>query len=41
MQQCTSLISTGYLMPIADVIDQEELRNTLRKELEGKISSLC
>ena len=40
-QQCTTLISTGYLMPITEVIDNEELRETLRSEMERKIAELC
>lgn len=40
-QQCTALLSTGYLMPIVDTIGNEELRNTLRAELEEKIAELC
>ena len=41
LQQCTSLISTGYLMPITEVITNEELRTKLREELERKMSDLC
>lgn len=41
LEQCTALISTGYLMPITEVIDNDELRNKLKAELEGKIASLC
>ncbi|HCK87575.1 MAG TPA: ABC transporter ATP-binding protein, partial [Erysipelotrichaceae bacterium] len=41
LQQCTSLISTGYLMPITEVIANEELRTKLREELERKMSDLC
>lgn len=40
-KQCTGLISTGYLMPAAEVIEDEELKKTLKKELEGKIAELC
>ena len=40
-QQCTTLISTGYLMPITEVIDNGELRETLRTEMERKIAELC
>ena len=41
VQQCTSLISTGYLMPITKVIENEELRNMLAEEMERKIAELC
>jgi Fe-S cluster assembly protein SufD len=40
-QMCTTLISTGYLMPITEVIDNDELRETLRNEMERKIGELC
>ncbi len=39
-KQCTSLISTGYLMPVANVISDENLKEKLRTELEGKLSEL-
>lgn len=39
--QCTALISTGYLMPITEVIHDETMKATLKKELEEKISELC
>ena len=39
--ECTKLISTGYLMPVTEVIDNEELREKLRNEMERKISELC
>ncbi|MDO4413773.1 MAG: SufD family Fe-S cluster assembly protein [Erysipelotrichaceae bacterium] len=41
VEQCTTLISTGYLMPVTEVIDNEELRDKLRSEMERKISELC
>ncbi len=40
-QQCTSLISTGYLLPIADTIDNPELKEKLKEEMERKIAELC
>ena len=40
LSQCTALLSAGYLMPVADVIDNEEVRNALRNELERKLSAL-
>ncbi|MBQ6221662.1 MAG: SufD family Fe-S cluster assembly protein [Solobacterium sp.] len=40
-QQCTALISTGYLMPIVNTIENDELKEKLREELEGKIAELC
>ncbi len=40
-QQCTALLSTGYLMPIVDTIENEELKGILRAELEEKIAELC
>ncbi len=41
LRQCTSLISTGYLMPVTEVINNEELRSNLREEMERKIGELC
>lgn len=41
VQQCTSLISTGYLMPVTETLANEELREMLREEMERKISELC
>ncbi|MBR2809742.1 MAG: SufD family Fe-S cluster assembly protein [Solobacterium sp.] len=35
---CASLISTGYLMPVCDVIDNPELKEQLRAELERKLA---
>ncbi|MBR2825688.1 MAG: SufD family Fe-S cluster assembly protein [Solobacterium sp.] len=40
-QQCTALISTGYLLPVTEVIHDEKLKETLKNELEEKISQLC
>ena len=40
-RQCTALISAGYLLPVAEVIDDEKLKATLKEELEGKIDDLC
>lgn len=40
-QQCTTLISTGYLMPITEVINNDELREKLAGEMERKIGELC
>lgn len=39
-RQCTSLISTGYLMPITETLENEELRNALKAEMERKIGEL-
>ena len=41
VQECTSLISTGYLLPIAETLDNEELKQALKDEMERKISELC
>ena len=40
-QQCISLISTGYLLPIAETLDNEELKAKLKEEMERKIGELC
>jgi Fe-S cluster assembly protein SufD len=40
-QQCTSLISAGYLLPITKTLDNEELRERLKMEMERKIGDLC
>ena len=40
LPQVTALISSGYLMPVADVISNEEVRTALREELERKLSLL-
>ena len=41
MNECTTLISKGYLLPITESIDDETLRNTLVEELERKIEDIC
>ena len=41
LKECTKLISLGYLMPITETLNNEDLRNTLQEELERKISELC
>lgn len=41
IKQCTSLISTGYLMPITETIDHEELKNKLKEEMERRLEELC
>ncbi len=41
LAQCTSLIATGYLMPITDTLPNEELRASLKQEMERKITELC
>ncbi len=41
MKQCTALLSTGYLLPITNVISNEVIQQKLKEELEGKIASLC
>lgn len=41
VSQCTSLIATGYLMPITETISNEELKTALRGEMERKISEIC
>ena len=38
MKECTRLISLGYLLPITDNISDDNLRNTLKEELERKIN---
>lgn len=40
-QQCISLLSSGYLMPITKVIDNEELEAKLKDELERKLNTIC
>lgn len=39
INDCTKLISLGYLLPITEYINNEELSNTLKEELERKIVS--
>lgn len=41
MRQCTTLISLGYLLPITDLIRDDDIRITLRSELERKVGELC
>jgi Fe-S cluster assembly protein SufD len=41
VQQCTSLISQGYLMPITETLDNEELKEKLKAEMERKMDELC
>ena len=41
MKECTMLISLGYLLPVTDIIADEEMRKALREELERKITELC
>lgn len=41
VNQVMQLISTGYLLPIADFIDNEDLRNTLRNDIESMVSKEC
>ena len=38
---CTKLISLGYLLPIADIIEDEQFRKSIQTELENRIDSLC
>ena len=37
-QQAMRLITIGYLMPVTEVIDDEELNTLLKKEIETKVS---
>jgi len=41
VQQCTSLISQGYLMPITETLENEDLKTKLKEEMERKIAELC
>lgn len=41
INECTRLISLGYLLPITDNIQDDKLRETLKEELERKINELC
>ncbi|MBR2067315.1 MAG: SufD family Fe-S cluster assembly protein [Solobacterium sp.] len=41
MEDCTSLISKGYLLPILDEIEEDELSDKLKDEIERKIAELC
>lgn len=40
LQQCTALLSAGYLLPVADVIEDPQVQEVLRAELERKLSEL-
>lgn len=40
LNECTSLLSLGYLLPIIDYIDDETLKNTLKKEIESKLENV-
>ena len=40
LQQCTALLSAGYLLPVADVIEDPQVQSLLRAELERKLSEL-
>ncbi len=39
-QQCTSLIATGYLLPITQTLTNEKLSEKLKEEMERKIAGL-
>lgn len=39
-EDCVALIARGYLLPIADTLDNEQLQNDLRNELERKLASI-
>lgn len=41
VKQCTSLISTGYLMPITETLNNDELKEKLKEEMERKLNELC
>lgn len=41
VKECTALISTGYLLPVTEVIHDEKLKETLKSSLEEKITQLC
>lgn len=41
VKQCTSLISTGYLMPITDTLNNDVLKEKLKEEMERKLNELC
>lgn len=40
LAQVTALLSAGYLLPVTDVIENEDVRSVLRSELERKLSEL-
>ena len=35
------LVTAGYLMPIAQIIDDEALQQSLRQEIETKVNEVC
>ena len=41
VQQCTSLISQGYLMPITETLQNDDLKKKLKEEMERKMDELC
>ncbi|MBO4359144.1 MAG: SufD family Fe-S cluster assembly protein [Erysipelotrichaceae bacterium] len=41
IKECTMLMSLGYLLPIVDQIADEELKDTMKNELERKIMEVC
>lgn len=41
VKQCTSLISTGYLMPVTETLNNESLKEKLKEEMERKLDELC
>lgn len=41
MKQCTSLIAQGYLLPIVDTLQNEQLQSTLKEEMERKLIEIC
>lgn len=41
LSQCISLISTGYLLPIADTLSDENMRASIREKLESELAALC
>lgn len=38
---CTALLAQGYLLPIADTIDDDDLKQMLKEEMERKLGELC
>lgn len=40
-KQVMSLVTIGYLMPIADFIENEELKQVLTNEIESKVTESC
>ena len=39
--QCTALIASGYLLPICTLVEDEKMRESLTKEMEERIATLC